>query len=279
MSFADLEGGVVSDESPKPVEPSQAVAARIFQMTTQLSTFRRLANSLGTPRDSVETRRKLHDVREHLTALADEAAARLRDAQHDNHLNETNTYKKLQDAKLAKDFQQVLLDFQGAQRLAAERETLYPTPPPPALRRSASNVPFSSLLADESGAEGGGGALPASAREQLHRQRQEEVQLVENELVHNELEIEERAEGIRKIQQQIGEVNEIFKDLALLVRGQGHVIDDLESDIEASHNNTELANKQLNRAVKRQKISNKMTYWFFGLLLAALAIFFLVFAS
>lgn len=35
------------------------------------------------------------------------------------------TAKKIADAKLAKDFQSVLKEFQKAQRIAAERETAY----------------------------------------------------------------------------------------------------------------------------------------------------------
>lgn len=45
-----------------------------------------------------------------------------------------------------------------------------------------------------------------------------------NESTLNEAIIEEREQGIREIQMQIGEVNEIFKDLALLVREQGGLI-------------------------------------------------------
>lgn len=36
--------------------------------------------------------------------------------------------------------------------------------------------------------------------------------------------IEEREQGIREIHHQIGEVNEIFKDLAVLVHDQGYMI-------------------------------------------------------
>jgi len=36
--------------------------------------------------------------------------------------------------------------------------------------------------------------------------------------------IEEREQGIREIHHQIGEVNEIFKDLAVLVHEQGYMI-------------------------------------------------------
>lgn len=47
---------------------------------------------------------------------------------------------------------------------------------------------------------------------------------MENEIVFNEAIIEEREQGIKEIQQQIGEVNEIFKDLAVLVHEQGSLI-------------------------------------------------------
>ena len=47
---------------------------------------------------------------------------------------------------------------------------------------------------------------------------------MDNEIVFNEAIIEEREQGIHEIQQQIGEVNEIFKDLAVLVHEQGSMI-------------------------------------------------------
>jgi syntaxin 7 len=53
--------------------------------------------------------------------------------------------------------------------------------------------------------------------------RQDFLQL-ENEVVLNEAAIEEREQGIQEIYQQIGEVNEIFKELADLVNEQGYLI-------------------------------------------------------
>ena len=47
---------------------------------------------------------------------------------------------------------------------------------------------------------------------------------MDNEIAFNEAVIEEREQGIHEIQQQIGEVNEIFKDLAVLVHEQGTMI-------------------------------------------------------
>lgn len=48
--------------------------------------------------------------------------------------------------------------------------------------------------------------------------------MLDNEIVFNEAIIEEREQGIQEIQHQIGEVNEIFKDLAVLVHEQGVMI-------------------------------------------------------
>lgn len=47
---------------------------------------------------------------------------------------------------------------------------------------------------------------------------------MDNEIAFNEAIIEEREQGIHEIQHQIGEVNEIFKDLAVLVHEQGAMI-------------------------------------------------------
>lgn len=52
----------------------------------------------------------------------------------------------------------------------------------------------------------------------------QEVILLDNEVAFNEAIIEEREQGIRDIEEQIGEANEIFKDLAVLVHDQGVVI-------------------------------------------------------
>lgn len=55
----------------------------------------------------------------------------------------------------------------------------------------------------------------------LYRQQ---VLELDNEIIHNEAIIEEREQGIQEIQNQIGEVSQIFKDLAGLVDHQGIII-------------------------------------------------------
>jgi hypothetical protein len=61
---------------------------------------------------------------------------------------------------------------------------------------------------------------------------------LENETVFNEAVIEEREQGISEIHQQIGEVNEIFKDLAVLVHEQGYMIGSSEHPHPHTHTHT-----------------------------------------
>lgn len=114
--------------------------------------------------------------------------------------------------------------------------------------------------------------------------------LLDNEIAFNEAVIEEREQGIQEIQQQIGEVNEIFKDLAVLVHEQGTMIgkssdmfsrshlflfvwlmsshvkhilfaDDIGSNIEGSHAATAQAKSQLAKAAKTQRSNSSLVIY------------------
>ncbi|QHN94346.1 hypothetical protein HN51_052933 [Arachis hypogaea] len=104
----------------------------------------------------------------------------------------------------------MLKEFQKAQCPAAERETAY-TPFVP-------QAAPSSYTANE--ADANSGKTPEQ-RALLVESRRQEVLFLYNEIAFNEAIIEEREHGIQAIQQQIGEVNEIFKDLDVLVHEQG----------------------------------------------------------
>lgn len=127
----------------------------------------------------------------------------------------------------------------------------------------------------------------------------QELVLLDNEIVFNEAIIEEREQGIKEIQSQIGQVNEIFKDLGVLVHEQGVVIgkmlqfkwihwlpfyfisfmcichihdfltpftiaDDIHSNIEASAAVTTQAKQQISKASKSERSGSKwVRYWGF----------------
>ncbi|CAM6022931.1 unnamed protein product [Sphagnum balticum] len=241
MSFVDVVAGGLPP-GRRQQDPSQALAAGVFQINTAVSSFKRLSNSLGTPKDTPALRDKLHRTRQHIGKLAKETGAKLKSASDGDHNNATAT-KKVSDAKLAKDFQAVLVEFQNVQRIAQEREKMF--------------IPFvAQAVLPTSQFSGEFKLMPEDNQEQralLAEQKRQDFLQLENEVVFNEAVIEEREQGIQEIHQQIGEVNEIFKDLAVLVNEQGYMIDDIESHIESANAASVQSNRQLVKAVKTQK--------------------------
>jgi syntaxin 7 len=130
----------------------------------------------------------------------------------------------------------VLVEFQGAQKLAQSREKSFttsvvqsfPLPPPTIANRLENKEEEAALL----------------------QQTHQVLLQVENEALYNEAVTEEREQGIQEIQHQIGEVSEIFKDLAQIVANQGYMIDSIESHIESSQSATIQANLHLTKAAK-----------------------------
>ncbi|KAM0967226.1 hypothetical protein ACFX13_023238 [Malus domestica] len=255
MSFRDLEAGRGTNYSRRgdlingKRDPTQAVASGIFQINTAVSTFQRLVNTIGTPKDTPDLREKLHKTRLHIGQLVKDTSEKLKQVSERDHHTEVNASKKITDAKLAKDFQAVLREFQKAQRLAAERETTYAPFVPQAVLPTSYTTSEIDVNSDKS----------LEQRALLVESRRQEVLLLDNEIAFNEAIIEEREQGIQEIQQQIGEVNEIFKDLAILVHEQGTMIDDIGSNIESAHAATGQAKSHLVKASKTQRSNSSLT--------------------
>ncbi|CAI5514795.1 unnamed protein product [Closterium sp. Naga37s-1] len=300
-------GRPTSDPSSQTVPSSQAVASGVFQMNTAVGTFKRLVNTLGTAKDTVELREKLHKSRQYISHLAKDTAQKLKDASARDHSAGVSATQKISDAKLAKDFQAVLREFERAQHLAAEREAAFAPFESPrrggTAQMSAGGAPSVASLGSSGGSSGsgrgkrgtgsvglsnfggtGGAQLAEQAdreeqRDPLLAQQRHEMAVVEGELAYNEAVIEEREQGIQEIQQQIVEVNEIFQDLAVLVREQGGMIDDIEANIEGSRAQAVNANKQLTQAARSQRESSSFTCWVMAVFAIALFIFFLIMSA
>ncbi|CAL9099320.1 unnamed protein product [Musa acuminata var. zebrina] len=258
MSFQDLESGrpllgkqgrdSMQNGGGGGKDPTQAVVAGVFQINTAVSTFQRLVNTLGTPKDTPELRERLHKTRLDIRQLVKDTAAELKQASETDHHAEVSTSKKIADAKLAKDFQAILKEFQKAQRIAAERETAY--------------IPFvpQAVLPSSYASSGVDGSSDKTfeACSMLAESRRQGL-LLDTEIVFNEAIIEEREQAIQEIQQQISEVNEIFKDLAVLVHDQGAMIDDIDSHIDNSLAAAVQAKTQLTKASKAHKSNSSLT--------------------
>ncbi|KAJ7554370.1 hypothetical protein O6H91_06G137400 [Diphasiastrum complanatum] len=267
MSFQDIETNgkfsMQKDLLASTENKNQGLAAGVFQINTAVSTFRRLVNNLGSTKDTPEFREKLLKTRQHIANLVKETAKKLKEATDTDQKATVSPSKKIGDAKLAKDFESILKEFQKVQKTAAEHEVAYlPFVPQVVLPSSSSEFNLKSEDSQEK-------------QSLLTEQRRQEVIQLENEVVFNEAVIEEREQGIREIQQQIGEVHEMFKDLAVLVQDQAILIDDIDSNLETSHSATVQANQQLVKAAKSQKSSLSLSclmIFIFGVALFILVI-------
>ncbi|XP_016478376.1 syntaxin-22 [Nicotiana tabacum] len=224
------------------------VASLVFQINTSLTTFQRLVNTLGSPKDTLHFRQKLHGKRQKIGELIKETSAKLKQAIESDQHSQSSATRKIANGKLAKDFQSVVKKFQKSQQLAAQREAAYTPFISPEINPSRSQE----LQISSS-------ARPESRSVILLESKRQELVHLEHEILLNEAIIEEREQGIMEIQQQIGEVNEMFKDLALMVHEQGIMLDDISSNIQSSHDATTQAAQQLTKASKIQQCNSSMS--------------------
>ncbi len=75
----------------------------------------------------------------------------------------------------------------------------------------------------------------------------------QNEVDFQEALIIERETEIRNIEQSVGELNELFRDVAHIVNEQGEQLDTISGNVERVHTDTRGANVELRSASRYQK--------------------------
>lgn len=79
------------------------------------------------------------------------------------------------------------------------------------------------------------------------------------------------------LQQSVGEVNEIFRDLGTLVNQQQYLIDNIETNVENVVANSQAANEELGTASKSQTRTSSWLCWIFLILLVVVGVILLVY--
>ena len=214
-----------------------------FRTVTAFNRLREDVGRLGGPADTVELRHRLADTSQRIKALAAEFRQRM--GQH--------------PAKDATATQKVLRDYQTLLRNA---ERLMET----AKQREAASLPRPAAgtaavaAAQQQQEEAAAARADAERQALLESQRKQELLRVEQALVFNEAIIEERDLAIGEITGQIGEVHQIFQDLAVLVNDQGEMLDDIEANISRAAERTGDASVQIAQAERSQRAARNC--WF-----------------
>ncbi|CEG83671.1 hypothetical protein RMATCC62417_17551 [Rhizopus microsporus] len=181
----------------------------------------RLVGLLGGPRDTPEIRSSLHDVTEATRDLIKSTTQDLKSLSTYNQNtvnildNKQIRQRKLEQQKLSKDFQKVASAFQKAQRISAnkQRECINQS-------KDITVRQLDTLYSNE---------------EQHHHQQQQQQPMqsnaLDNEIEYNELLISEREAEIQNIEDGIVELNEIFRNMDLIVNEQESGIRKLFKDM------------------------------------------------
>ena len=206
---------------------------------------------LGTPADTPDLRRRVAGT----TQRFGELALQFRE-QAGRHPAKDSTAAQ----KIRRDFQGLLKNSERLMGTAREKEAASLPRAPPAAAAAAA-------------AAAGLDAASAAARADVERQalleqgRKQELLRIEGDLRFNEALIEERDLAIGEISGQIGEVHQIFQDLAVLVHDQGEALGDIESNLTRAAHSAADAHTQVVRAERLQRRASST--WCFLMMLAA----------
>lgn len=143
--------------------------------------------------------------------------------------------QKYEQTKISSDFQTALQEFQALQRRALEKQRASVT---------------AARAAQES--EPGQASAPGAPLEQL--QQQELSQLApQDEVDFQEALIIEREDEIRNIEQGVGDLNVLFRQVAQIVGEQGEQLGSIADNVENIHDDTRQADIENRQAARYQK--------------------------
>jgi len=139
--------------------------------------------------------------------------------------------------KLVEDFVRIGKDFMNVSQMAAKKEK---APIPEAVMKKA-----------QSGAD-----LDNQEKQALlEQERKEMAAQLENQRAYIDGVNLQREEEIRQLEQNVAQVNEMFHDLAQIVKDQDVLIDNIDSNISNALENVEEGEKEIDKAAEYQKKS------------------------
>ncbi|KAF2740643.1 t-SNARE [Polyplosphaeria fusca] len=219
-------------DDPEFRELAQELSDKIFGLTSNVSALSNELTKLGSKRETERGRERVRN-------LIDETSASFKDIGEGlkklTSWADVGPSQKYTQKRLANEYQASLREFQQLQRVAIEKE------------KSSAQAARAAL--DQA-------TSPTSEQHPQHGQQQEQEQLRlanQEEVDWQEQMIIERESEIRNIEQSVGELNELFRDVAVMVREQGDQIDIIEGHVETTYDASRGAHVELTKANRYQK--------------------------
>eukprot|EP00210_Caulerpa_lentillifera_P008617 g8221.t1 len=103
----------------------------------------------------------------------------------------------------------------------------------------------------------GGGPLSSESEPLLQRQQQQEIDRLQNESEYNAAIIDERDQEIQGLVRDIGELNEMFQDVAVMVTDQGVMLDTVEANAISTQDRVQAGTDELVIAERNQQAATR----------------------
>ncbi|KKK21537.1 hypothetical protein ARAM_006866 [Aspergillus rambellii] len=216
---------------------TESLSSQLFTLTSNITRLSDQIALLGTKRDTERVRERVHTLLAQTRAGFKEVGEGIKKVQT---WEDVNPSQKWTQQKLSTEFKATLEEFQTVQRRALEKQ------------RASAVAARTAVEDSEFAAEGG-------AHQQQQQQQQQQL-LEEQPRLANQDEVDfqealiiEREAEIRNIEQSVGELNELFRDVAHIVHEQGGQLDIISENVERVHHDTRGANVELRSASRYQK--------------------------
>ncbi|KAI4169634.1 MAG: hypothetical protein LQ343_005573 [Gyalolechia ehrenbergii] len=218
---------------------AEDLSVKLFSLTSNIARLSQQINLLGTKRETDRVRERVNDLLEEARSGFKDVGEGVKKLTTWEDLNPSQRYTQ---QKLSREFQASGTEFQSLQRTAIEKQ-----------RASASAARSAVDSGDPTSAP------PYSdndGQQQSQMQEQEQLRLAsQDEVDFQESLIIERESEIRNIEQSVGELNELFRDVAHIVREQGDQLNTIDANVENVRGDTRQADVELRSASRYQKAS------------------------
>ncbi|EKG21443.1 hypothetical protein MPH_01241 [Macrophomina phaseolina MS6] len=209
---------------------------QLFSLTSNVTRLSNQIALLGTKRETERVRERVRDMIEETSSGFKEVGEGLKKVQQWPDLGPS---QKFTQGKLNREFKASLTEFQVLQRRAIEKE-----------RTSAA----AARAALEDSSDPSHQTQGAHGHQQQQLQESEQLRLApQDEVDFQESLIIERESEIRNIEQSVGELNELFRDVAHMVHEQGEQLDIISENVEGVRTDTRGAHVELTSASRHQK--------------------------
>jgi len=217
-----------------------SLSEKLFTLTSSITRLSSQISLLGTKRETDRVRERVQDLLNELSESFKEVGEGLKRVQNweaEGH-DELGPGQKYTQGKLQREFSASLTEFQTLQRTALERQ------------RGAAATARAALEQEGGSAQGRG----AGGQQQQLQQQQQVAALADQSAVDfQESLIIEREAEIRNIEQSVGELNDLFRDVAHMVSEQGNTLDVIDANVTQTRDDTRNADQQLRTASRHQR--------------------------